>query len=335
MSPPSEGTNHATEGPLPEQPRAERLTRAQFWGIIAIGVAIFLFSTGPLWRHPWQISTLNHAVFYSYLPLPFLVLLGLWYKKRLRFVAFFLDTLAITLIKYSITFGIALSLWSIAPEPSEERSERSAWLLGAQAREPSEPVPAPTPISPQQTGSITGKVVDGSGATVDSALVFIAEGLSGMVFAAPEAPVELENDGTGIRPRLAAAQLYQPILAQSTDGHLHTLLAMKDDETLLNVPLLRSGVKASVRFREAHGVIRLGCRVHQRKEGGSPAEEEAFLGVFGHPFFAITGADGKFEWRGVPAGVLSVAAWKRGRQEGRQEVRLAPLEATSVTVALR
>jgi hypothetical protein len=335
MSPQKEGMDPATDGTHAEEPSVLRLTRAQFFGIIGVGVIIFLFSTGPLWRHPWRLDTLNQAVFYSYLPLPLLVVVGLWYKKRLGLRAFFLDTLAITLIKYSVTFGIALVLWSIAPAPPEEQSERATRYLEAKAPAVNEPLPAPTPIAPSLTGTVTGAVVDRNGARVSGALVFISGGLEGLVFAAPETTVELENDGTGIRPRLAAAQLHQPILARSVDGHLHTLLAMKNEEAQFNVPLLRSGAKASVRFREAHGVMRLGCRVHQRKEDGSPAEEEAFLGVFGHPFFAITGADGRFSWNGVPAGALSVTVWDRRHGESRREVPLLPLESVDVTMALR
>jgi hypothetical protein len=335
MSPHIEGKEPAEAKPSSEEAGVLRLTRAQFFGIIGVGVTIFLFSTGPLWRHPWRLDMLNEAVLYSYLPLPPLVVAGLWYKKRLGLRAFFLDTLAITLIKYSVTFGIALVLWSIAPPPAEERSERASRNLEASAPAATEPLPAPTPIAPEQTGTVTGVVVDGSGAKVGGALVFISEGLEGVVFAAPETAVELENDGTGIRPRLAAAQLYQPILARSADGHLHTLVALKAEEAQVNVPLLRSGAKAPVRFREARGVMRLECRVHQRKEDGAPAEEAAFLAVFGHPFFAITGADGRFSWSGVPAGALAVAAWDRGRGESRSEARLLPRASVDVTLALR
>lgn len=312
-----------------------RLTRLQFWGILAFAVSIFLFSTGPLWRHPWQIMELNKAIFYSYLPLPFLVALGLLYKKRLGLRAFFLDTLTLTLIKYTVTFGIALVLWSFAPEtPAGEPSARAAQASSA-APAAAEPLPAPTPIAPEQTGTVAGVVVDGSGAPVDGALVFIQSGLAGLVFAAPQTPVELENDGSGIRPRLAVAQLHQPILARSMDGQLHTLLAVKGEEPLLNVPLLSSGAKATVRFGEAHGVVTLRCRVHQRKADGTPAEEEAHLGVFGHPFFAITGADGRFSWSGVPAGALSVAAWERTRGESKQEARLSARGSVEATVTLR
>jgi hypothetical protein len=35
----------------------------------------------------------------------------------------------------------------------------------------------------------------------------------------------------------------------------------------------------------------------------------AYVGVMTHPFFDVTGTDGKFEIKGVPAGTYEVEAW--------------------------
>lgn len=316
----------AAEAPL------KRLTRVQFWGIFAIGVTIFLFATGPVWRKPWQFDALNLAILYSYIPLPFLVVIALAYKKRFTWRAFFLDTLAITLLKYSVTFAIALCLWSAAPPPPSEPAPHAARAIPGAPPKPADPLPAPTPIDPAQTGAIEGAVVDRGGAPLGSALVYVAGGLEKFVFAAPETPLVLENDGTGFRPRLAAAMLHQPIVARASDRHLHTLLAVKDGVAALNVPLLSSGGDAEVVFQEAHGVLELHCRVHQHAGDGGPAEETATLGVFAHPFFAITGPDGRFSWAGVPAGQIRVGAWVPGRGGVFREVDLAPRGKAEVRI---
>jgi hypothetical protein len=296
--------------PRTEEDPAPRLTRFQFWSIFAIGVAIFLFSTGPVWRHPWQIGTLNLAILYSYVPLPFLVAGGLAYKKRLGIKALFLDTLEILLLKYSVTFGVALVLWAFVPAPPPEPPAARA----PRTPVPAEPAPPTTPIAPDQTGIVGGVVVGHGGAPLAGALVFVASGLERYVFAAPAAPLVLENDGSGVRPRVAAAVFRQPIQARSGDGHLHTLLAVKDAETVLNVPLLSSGERAPAVFSEAHGVMELRCRVH-------PREEPALLGIFTHPFFAVTGPDGRFSWAGVPAAPLRIVA-RTAHEEGSRDVVL-------------
>src|SRR4051812_9969893 len=100
-----------------EDPPFLRLTRLQFWGFLAIAVAVFLFASGPVWQHPWDIGALNRAIFYSYGVVPVLVLGGLAYKRRLGLRAFALDLLVLTLLKYTITFGIALLLWTAHGAP--------------------------------------------------------------------------------------------------------------------------------------------------------------------------------------------------------------------------
>jgi hypothetical protein len=35
----------------------------------------------------------------------------------------------------------------------------------------------------------------------------------------------------------------------------------------------------------------------------------SFVGVVAHPFFAVTGADGAFELKGLPPGTYTVEAW--------------------------
>jgi hypothetical protein len=36
---------------------------------------------------------------------------------------------------------------------------------------------------------------------------------------------------------------------------------------------------------------------------------KSYIGVLTHPFFAVTGADGKYEIKGVPAGDYTLTAW--------------------------
>ena len=48
--------------------------------------------------------------------------------------------------------------------------------------------------------------------------------------------------------------------------------------------------------------IAVGCDLHPWMTG--------YLMVFDHPFFAVTGEDGSFEIKGVPAGKQNVVVWQ-------------------------
>src|SRR4051812_20328325 len=100
-----------------DERRTERMSRTQFWGSFAVLVGLFLLIEGPIWSHPWDISAVNHAILLSYLPIPLLVAGCLLWSRRLGWVSFFLDTLSLTLVKYSATFFFALCMWAWAPEP--------------------------------------------------------------------------------------------------------------------------------------------------------------------------------------------------------------------------
>ena len=45
---------------------------------------------------------------------------------------------------------------------------------------------------------------------------------------------------------------------------------------------------------------------------------KAYVGVFKHPFFAVSAADGTFTIKGVPPGTYTVVAWHEGRSRHRE-----------------
>lgn len=316
FSPPTEGDEEAPIG---------RLTPRQFWGCLAISVTIFVFSTGPVWRHPWDVSVLNYAILVSYIPIPLLVIACLAWNRTLNLRGFFLDTLVLTLIKYSITFSLALGLWVVAPEPAALQVAHGARFPVTMV----EPAPTPSVIGEAETGSLSGVVTDASGRPAEGALVFIASGLERFVFAAPEEPLILENNGTGVSPRVAVARLRQPIQARSTDGHLHTFIASRDGTALFNTPLLSSGTWTSVGLRDS-GLLTVHCSVHQHAK----TEAVAHLVVLDHPFHGFTGADGRFRFNTVPAAALRVTAFHPELGVVTQEARLDAGAAPELSLSL-
>jgi hypothetical protein len=59
----------------------------------------------------------------------------------------------------------------------------------------------------------------------------------------------------------------------------------------------------------------------------------AFVGVLDHPYFAVTGADGKFSLKGLPPGTYTVEAWheKAGTQTAQVTVGAKETKEISFT----
>jgi hypothetical protein len=314
------------EGAAP-QPTEEsaRMSRPQFWGVLAIALTLFLFEAGPIWRHPWDMELLNRAIFWSYVAIPLLVIGCLAWSRRLTPRVFIVDTLVLVLVKYTCTFAFALVLWELTPFPS--KAHQAELPHGARSTAV-ELAPAATRIDPAKTGAVSGLVTDAAGRPLEGALVWIAGGLEDYVFAAPSTPVTLARADVAAPSPLTVVQVNQPILARSEDGRLHTLIAVRDGKTLFNTPLLASGEPSHASFREAEGLVTLRCNVHQ---GGSEAEAQIL--VVGHPFFTRTDASGRFALHGVPAARVQLAATLDGRPGAERAVDITPQGNAELTLA--
>jgi len=64
-----------------------------------------------------------------------------------------------------------------------------------------------------------------------------------------------------------------------------------------------AGRSKSIRF-DRPGIVRVFCDIHSHMN--------AFILVFGHPFFAMTDTDGRYRIDDIPSGTYNVVAWNEG-----------------------
>ncbi len=96
-------------------------------------------------------------------------------------------------------------------------------------------------------------------------------------------------------PETVAIREGDQIRFTNSDAALHNVNAVGGEEPL-NVSLTQDGEHLQV-FRRAGNSkkpIRIGCAFH--------SQMQAWIYVFDHPFFAVTGPDGRFAFDGVPPG---------------------------------
>jgi hypothetical protein len=63
--------------------------------------------------------------------------------------------------------------------------------------------------------------------------------------------------------------------------------------------------------------------------------EKAYVGVFNHPFFAISDMFGRYEIRGIPPGSYKLVAWHEKLGEQETEITLVPGEVRNLDFAFK
>ncbi|MCK6548500.1 hypothetical protein L6R52_21820 [Myxococcota bacterium] len=326
-------------GPVaPEDTEAVRAGQSDFepalplsWRavIFAIVVVQFLVGHGPVWEHMFDWDT---AIVASYVSIPILVLVALALKKRVALRPWAVHTIEIGAAKFFVTasvLGVLLARsydskrpFMLAPPPSIERTTAAKVVA---------PRPAPTVIAPETTGGLEGRVVDARGAAIADALVFVAAGLEGKVFAPPVETATITNDGRVITPAVGVVRHGQPVVARSANGELHTLWLRPHagDTALINVSVLGSGVPVQVHVPASfQGVATIECAVHRAREG------KAHVAVLDHPFVARTDAEGRFALKGVPAGAVKLAAFTAATGTRTIDVTVTAQQVAAIDVTI-
>ena len=147
----------------------------------------------------------------------------------------------------------------------------------------------------------TRHYVVGKDGGLANVLVYIKSGLEGKTFSAPaEGPV-LDQAGCLYEPYVMGVMVNQKFKIKNSDATLHNVHATPKINTEFN---FAQPVKEQVNeksFDKPEVPVRFMCNVH--------AWMFAYVGVFDHPYFAVTDKEGNFKISGVPNGKYTVEAY--------------------------
>ena len=156
-------------------------------------------------------------------------------------------------------------------------------------------------------------VLLGNNGGLANAFVYIQAGLEGKKFEPNTEAVVLDQHGCMFVPRIVGIRAGQTLDLKNGDAvshNVHPIPANNREWNQEQAPEIMIPVK---------------CNIH--------AWMHAYIGVVDHPYFAVTGLDGTFEWKNVPPGDYTVAVWheKLGRQERQIHVAAAGRAAVNFT----
>jgi hypothetical protein len=215
-------------------------------------------------------------------------------------------------------------------QPTPLDRSTTGTLSGSVRLEGAAPEMRPLQMTGECTARHTGPVLSGDAVVhdgkVENAFVYIKDGLGDRVFAVPETPVVLDQSGCIYRPRVVGAQTCQPIEFVNSDPLLHNVHGAPGHSSPWNFGMAVKGSKRAVKIDTAEVPVNVRCDVHPWMR--------AYVGVVDHPYFAVTGPDGRFAIADVPPGDYLIASWHERFGAKETRVTLGPKETKDVTFTL-
>ncbi len=130
-------------------------------------------------------------------------------------------------------------------------------------------------------------------------LVYVKTGLTGQ-YAPPAESVLIDQSGCQWFPRMVAVMAGQPLKIRNSDDTSHNVHPLPRINKEFNIMQPRKGMESLKTFDKPELMIPLGCAAHPWME--------AYISVLAHPFFFVTGEDGRFEIKGLPDGEYEIEA---------------------------
>jgi hypothetical protein len=138
-------------------------------------------------------------------------------------------------------------------------------------------------------------------------------GISGKSAGASAEPVVLDQKGCEYTPYIFAVQTGQKIIVRNSDPApiLHNVHATPtaSGNQEVNVPQASGATDLTISFPSAESFLKFKCDVHPWMF--------AYATVVDHPYFAVSGADGKFKIANVPPGKYTISAVHRKAGGGK------------------
>jgi plastocyanin len=144
-------------------------------------------------------------------------------------------------------------------------------------------------------------LVLGSGNTMANIMVYVTKGLPAKTWPAPATPVTLDQVGCLYKPHVMGIMVGQPYRILNSDGVLHNIHTLPKVNPMFNSAMPASRKELTTKFDKPEAIFQIKCDVHPWMS--------AYIGVFTHPFFSVTGPDGKFSITGLDPGTYEITAW--------------------------
>lgn len=184
------------------------------------------------------------------------------------------------------------------------------------------PAPKLEPFKATRDVNVCGQAVPNESAEVSNGdLANVVVTVAGTSLPKPTPrTITIDQQGCRYHPHVQAAPTGSTLEILNSDPMLHNIHGRMGTQTLFNLAMPLKGQKIPRRLPTA-GLVDIKCDVHSWMQG--------YVVVTDEPS-AVTGKDGAFEIKDLPAGTYTVTAWQETLGKKSQQVNVPATGAASV-----
>lgn len=166
----------------------------------------------------------------------------------------------------------------------------------------------------------TGKVfpqtvVVNPNGTLRNVFVYVKTGLEGKKFPPPQTAVTLDQVGCMYDPHVFGVVVGQDLKIVNSDATTHNVHALALTNEEFNIGQRQGAGPIIHIFDKPETTMKIVCNQHPWMQ--------AFAHVISNPYFAVSGADGSFEIKGLPPGTYTLEALHEKYGASTQQVTVA------------
>ena len=155
--------------------------------------------------------------------------------------------------------------------------------------------------------------------TLKNVFVWVKAGVPDKQWPVPPSAVKLEQKGCMYEPHVLGVMATQEIEIINDDPTNHNIHPLPKVNQEWNESQPPKGDPKKKSFARQEVLISVKCNVHPWMR--------AYIGVVGHPFFAVTGDDGTFTIKGLPPGTYTIEAIQEKFGSKEMQVTVGAKEA--------
>ncbi len=166
-------------------------------------------------------------------------------------------------------------------------------------------------------------LVVGAGNAIKNVIVSITDIESGKKLEIPSTNPSLDQNGCVFIPHVIAVAAGTTIDIINSDSVTHNVHTYPEENSAINKaqPPSLKVISIATEFGE-EDPMKVSCDYH--------GWMSSWVGIFEHPYFAVTGDDGSFTLENVPAGAYEVKAWQEEMGELVKTVSVKAGETTAL-----